>query len=82
MTHPSLGLLINFSQQGRSKQAVVTYSSAEYTSTRIEQAATYIVHITQYARGKVRTLHCKKKPRPTVQVPRNTTYHTVKDPAA
>ena len=77
MTHPSLGLLINFSQQGRSKQVVATYSSAEYTTTRIEQAATYIVHITNYARGKAR-----KKPRPTVQVPRNTTYHTVKDPAA
>ena len=75
MTHPSLGLPINFSQQGRSKQAVATYSSAEYTTTQIEQAVAYIVHITQYARSKV-------KLRPTVQVSRSITCHTVKDPAA
>ena len=32
--------------------------NAEYTSTWIEQAAAYIVHIIQYTRDKARTLHC------------------------
>jgi len=44
----------------------------------VKLAAAYIVHIIQYTRDKARTLHCKEDPRPTVQVPRSTTYHTVK----
>ena len=42
--------------------ALLYHSSAEYTSTRIEQAATYTVHITQYTRDQARTLHCKINP--------------------
>ena len=48
------------------------YSSAEYTNTRIEQAVAYIVHITQYARNKARTLHCKKTPTNSTGAPQ---YH-------
>jgi len=57
---------------GSVSSPLCVWGSAEYTTTRIEQAAAYIVQITQYPRGSVRILHIKT---PTNSTTSTLQYH-------